>query len=89
LPIVLLEALSYGLSVLVSNIQPNKEVKLPKDRYFQCGNVEDLKNKMDRLLCKNYSENEKQAMLCMIKKKYNWDIIAKQTIDVYKKALGN
>ncbi|MEA1948910.1 MAG: glycosyltransferase family 4 protein [Thermodesulfobacteriota bacterium] len=88
LPIVLLEALSYGLSVLVSDIQPNKEVKLPKDRYFQCGNVEDLKSRMDWLLCSNFSENEMRKLHCMIEKKYNWNIIAMQTIDVYKKALG-
>jgi len=39
LPIALLEAMSYGLPVLVSDIAANKEVGLDKTRYFQCGNI--------------------------------------------------
>jgi glycosyltransferase involved in cell wall biosynthesis len=35
LPIALLEAMSYGLSALVSDIPANKEVKLPSERYFR------------------------------------------------------
>ena len=42
LPIALLEAMSYGLSALVSDIPANKEVKLPSECYFQCGDVEDF-----------------------------------------------
>ena len=36
LPIALLEAMSYGLSVLVSDIPANLEVGLSKERYFKC-----------------------------------------------------
>jgi len=39
LPIALLEAMSYQLPVLVSDIAPNKEVTLPKDRYFPVGDI--------------------------------------------------
>lgn len=39
------ETLSYGLPVLESDIPANKEVKLPAERYFRCGNVADLKEK--------------------------------------------
>jgi len=34
--------MSYGLPVLVSDIPANKEVELPDERYFKCGNVNDL-----------------------------------------------
>jgi hypothetical protein len=39
------QALSYGLPVLVSDIPANKKVDLPAERYFRCGDVDDLKEK--------------------------------------------
>ena len=39
--------MSYGLPVLVSDIPANKEVALPADRYFRCGDTDDLKHKTD------------------------------------------
>jgi len=87
LPIVLLEALSYGLPVLVSDILANKEVGLPSERYFKCGNVSDLKEKMEALLEIKLSEREKEEIRSQIKEKYNWDRIAEQTIEVYRKVL--
>ena len=88
LPIVLLEALSYGLSVLVSDIPANKEVELPAERYFPCGDIHDLKKKMEVLLEKKLSEEEQQEIRKQIGEKYNWDKIAAQTIEVYRKVLA-
>ena len=88
LPLVLLEAMSYGLSVLVSDIPANKEVGLPEDRYFRCGDVIDLKRKLSLLLDHELSMTELKRMREQLEKKYDWDSIADQTIGVYRKALN-
>jgi glycosyltransferase involved in cell wall biosynthesis len=76
--------MSYGLSVLVSDIPPNKEVALPDERYFMCGDADDLKNKLEILLDKDLTETEKSYMRLQIAGKYNWQRIAEQTIEVHK-----
>ncbi len=89
LPIALLEAMSYDLPVLVSYIPANKEIKLPSERYFRCGDADDMREKMEVLLEKELSETEQQQMREQIEEKYNWDRIADQTIEVYRKAKRN
>jgi glycosyltransferase involved in cell wall biosynthesis len=88
LPIALLEALSYGLPVLVSDISANKEVGLSKNYYFSCGNISDLKKKMRILLDEGITEDEREKIFIQIENKYNWDDIAKKTIEVYEKAIN-
>jgi glycosyltransferase involved in cell wall biosynthesis len=89
--------MSYGLPVLVSDIPANKEVELPAERYFRCGDIDELKEKMEVLLEKELSEEEREEMGKQIEEKYNpstifrtygasWDRIAEQTIEVYRKA---
>jgi len=80
--------MSYGLPVLVSDIPANKEVDLPADRYFKCGNVGDLRKNLESLLERDLTENEKRDLHLQIAEKYNWSKIAEQTIEVYRKALS-
>lgn len=78
LPIALLEAMSYNLPVIVSNIPANLEVGLDKDCYFHVGNVDELASKL-KTIC--------DADFCRIDydmSKYDWDCIAKQVCEVYK-----
>jgi glycosyltransferase involved in cell wall biosynthesis len=62
-------------------------VHLPAERYFRCGDVDDLKEKMRILLDEGWQESEKQAIQNLLIEKYNWDRIAEQTIGVYQKVL--
>ncbi len=83
LPIALLEAMSYNVNILVSDISANKEVNLKDCNYFKVGDILSLSNAINRMLMKS-KENSYNKI---IKDKYNWDKIAKQTFDVYKKCL--
>jgi glycosyltransferase involved in cell wall biosynthesis len=84
LPIALLEAMSYNLDVLVSDIPANLEVGLEKDCYFKVGDINDLSVKIFKKLRKSRSGNYRN----IIKEKYNWDKIALQTYKVYKSILN-
>ncbi len=84
LPIALLEAMSYELPVLVSDIPQHKEVPLPEKRYFAVGNVDQLAVKMKALLAEGIDEEEKARQRAMIEERYNWDRIAEATLGVYR-----
>jgi len=74
LPISLLEAMSYNLDVLVSDIPANLEVNLEKDDYFKVGDIQKLSESLKRkLLVKGKRDFSK-----VINEKYNWDVIAQK-----------
>ncbi len=77
LPIALLEAMSYGLPILASNIAANTQVNLPEECYFDVGNETALTNRLDQVELKG--ERFVYEM-----KRYDWDLIASQTLEVYK-----
>lgn len=77
LPISLLEAMSYDLPVLVSDIPANKQISLPENRFFLTGNEESLIRSLEEQLNHNF-ELVKYDL-----SPYNWDNIALQTKTVY------
>ena len=81
LPIALLEAMSYNLQVIVSNIAPNLEIELGKKNYFEVGNVKDLIEKLQ----KKIDNPETNNFDSLIANKYNWENIALETKEVYLK----
>lgn len=78
LPIALLEAMSYNLPVIVSDIPANLEVGLDDDCYFPMGDVDALARRL-KAVC--------DAGFCRVDydmSKYDWDCIARKVSDVYR-----
>lgn len=86
LPIVLLEAMSYGLSCIASDIPANRNVELIRSRFFRAGDIAALAEKIDEFVHKSFDEEDRKSQLRMIAEKYNWEKIARQTLEVYKSA---
>jgi glycosyltransferase involved in cell wall biosynthesis len=82
LPIVILEALSFGIPVIASDIKANLEVNLRRAFYFRLGDITQLKKKILETI--NTINQIDQRGLIEHAKQYSWDVIAKKTFDVYR-----
>lgn len=78
LPIALLEAMSYGVKVVVSDIPANLEVGLPKEDYFHCGDVEELSGKLFAIIEQPLQHVDYDMS------KYDWEQIADEVGGVYQ-----
>jgi glycosyltransferase involved in cell wall biosynthesis len=85
LPIVLLEAMSYGLSCVVSDIPANREVALDEGRYFKPGDIDGMAKNIGEFLPRPLTAQEKSSQIKQVAEKYNWDTIAGETLKVYRK----
>ena len=83
LPISLLEAMSYRLPVVVSDIPANMEVGLSKDCYFACGNIDELADRLGCIVTQPLQRVDYDMSA------YNWDRIADQVSDVYKNLMAS
>lgn len=88
LPIVLLEAMSYGLSCIVSDIPANRNVPLAEDRFFKPGDAAILAEKMMYFSNHPMTDQDKNQQIRMIGENYNWENIADATLAVYKNILS-
>jgi glycosyltransferase involved in cell wall biosynthesis len=88
LPIALLEALSYGLPVLASDIPGNLEINLESSSYFPLGDTAALATHLCRLAQTPVNDSERTARRLSIAPRYDWDRIAMQTLQVYRSISG-
>ena len=87
MPISLLEAMSYGRNVLVSDIEENTQVIGKYGTSFKKGNIDDLAKKLQDSLNEKNRKNSKDIENYILKK-YNWNVIINKTIDIYKNLGG-
>jgi len=88
LPIALLEAMSYGLSCIVSDIPANRNLGLSNDRHFLPGDIIGLAKKLSEFTNNDFTNEDRKHQIQKIKTNYDWDIIAKKTVEVYKEVFN-
>lgn len=86
LPIALLEALSYGLPVLASDISANVEVGLAPSAYFKLGDIDDLATKLASATKARLTEEERQIRRTWVAQRFDWFDIAQKTRHIYETA---
>lgn len=82
LPISLLEAMSYNLDVLVSDIPANRLPELKSEDFFKVDCISELTSSISRKM--QHPQHNRHFNLS----NYNWDNIARQTLEVYNKTLA-
>lgn len=85
LPIALLEAISYDLPILVSDIPANTELADATEESFPVGNVPVLAKMLEQKMTTNRREALARSRLDL---EFNWDTVAQKTEEVYYKALN-
>lgn len=84
LPIAMLEALSYGLPVVASDILANLEVGLPTQHYFALGDVDALVEKLCEFAMIPLTQEAREIRRSWVSERFDWGDVARQTAAVYR-----
>ena len=89
LSIALLEALSFGKCVLVSDIPENMEVVEDCAVSFKTQNVDDLEAQMRLLLGRReLVDSFEERCRTLIRENYSWDVVVESLEALYQDAVG-
>src|ERR1700742_1263373 len=75
--IAALEAAVLRVPILLSDIEPNRDLGLEPENYFKVGNVDDLKNKLARDHARYRVDPDR------LLEQYDWDAIGAETAKLY------
>jgi glycosyltransferase involved in cell wall biosynthesis len=87
LPIAMLEALSYGLPVLASDIPANLAVGLEPTDYFPLGNIPALAKALHLRSQLPPDPSARSSRRRWVADRYDWNRIARQTYTLYETTL--
>jgi glycosyltransferase involved in cell wall biosynthesis len=88
-PIAVLEAASYGLPLILSDIPAHREIALPRARYFAVGDVAALAGHLAGAVARLVTDGPTPQERAQLMARHDWDAIAQRTLAVYFDALSN
>ncbi len=88
MPITVLEAMSYGLPIVVSDIPEHCELIRDTAYQSQAGNITSIAEKMATVFNADETEKEKigATFARLVSREFNWKKIAQETVTVYDEA---
>ncbi len=87
-PIAVLEAASFGLPVLLSDIPAHRELGLSRARYFKVGDIASLTEHLASMFAAPVIERFDAAERARLAARHDWHSIAQRTLAVYFDALS-
>lgn len=81
-PLVLLEAMSFNVDILASDIPATKIVPISDDSKFRADSVDSLRDALESKIISPVSNPQYNI------DEYKWEIVAKKTLNIYKQVLS-
>ena len=88
LSIALLEAISFGLPVVVTDIPGNRAIGLTPNSYVPMGDVAALTERIREMATRPITPHDRERRRAFVTKHFDWDEAAADTLDTYRQVLA-
>lgn len=87
LPIALMEALSFGLPVVASDIPAHLEIRLDDAHYFHLGDVSALAERLASFAHNPWPSERREQTRSWLAEREDWSSVAERTFGCYRRAI--